>query len=99
MLWQAASSIFATSLASLSGSQLAAVGKDAGGSRALEAYFASQAPAKAKRRALRQLAGSWAALGASPGGSYVVQAAYVCSVSARRVKGLDTLDSKLPDLE
>jgi len=81
---QEAAGEFAESLAALPAGALARVGADAAGSRALEALFAgAAAPAKARRRALRRLAGRLGALAAEPGGSHVVQAAYAAAVRAR----------------
>ena len=67
-------------LAALPAEALRRAGADAAGSRALEAFFAGAAPAKAKRRLLRRLLGGIGALAAEPGGSHVVQAAYAAAV-------------------
>lgn len=72
----------AESLAALPAAALLRAGADASGSRALEAFFAGAAPAKAKRRVLKRLLGGIGALAAEPGGSHVVQAAYASAVRA-----------------
>ena len=57
------------------------MGMDTSGSRSLEAFLGSAASAKLKKRVVRKLAGSYAKLGSSPGGSHVAQACYRTAVS------------------
>ena len=57
------------------------MGMDTSGSRSLEAFLGSAASAKVKKRVVRKLAGSYAKLGSSPGGSHVAQACYRTAVS------------------
>lgn len=57
------------------------MGMDPAGSRTLEAFLGSAVSAKAKKRVIRKLAGSYAKLGSSPGGSHVAQACYRTTVS------------------
>ena len=57
------------------------MGMDTSGSRSLEAFLGSPASAKLKKRAARKLAGSYAKLGSTPGGSHVAQACYRTAVS------------------
>lgn len=83
---QEASGEFAEALAALPAEALRRAGADASGSRALEAFFGGAAPAKAKRRLLRRLLGGIGALGAEPGGSHVVQAAYAAAVRPLEIK-------------
>ncbi|KAK9869096.1 hypothetical protein WJX84_012029 [Apatococcus fuscideae] len=75
---QEAARAFVDGLTALDRNQLMGVGLDPGGSRVLEA--ALQGPAagpKARKKLLRQLQGGWALLAVQPGGSHVVEAAYI----------------------
>lgn len=83
---QEASGEFAEALAALPAEALRRAGAYASCSRALEAFFGGAAPAKAKRRLLRRLLGGIGALGAEPGGSHVVQAAYAAAVRPLEIK-------------
>lgn len=58
------------------------MGMDSAGSRSLEAFLGSAASAKVKKRVVRKLAGSYAKLGSTPGGSHVAQTCYRTAVSA-----------------
>lgn len=80
---QEASSDFAEALADLAVGQLVHVGGDSGGSRALEAFLDGAASAKLKKKVIRKLAGSFAKLAGTPGGSHVVQTCYRVGVGAR----------------
>ncbi|CAL8466393.1 g5929 [Coccomyxa elongata] len=71
-----ASTDFAESVADLAPAQLVHVGGDGGGSRALEAFLDGDASAKLKKHVIRKLAGSYAKLAGSPGGSHVVQTCF-----------------------
>jgi hypothetical protein len=78
---QEAGGAFAESLADLPDAQLAHAGADSAGSRALEALLEGPAASTAvRKRALRKLRGSYAALAATPGGSHAVQAAFRAGV-------------------
>ena len=78
---QEACAAFAESIAELAPAQLLHMGMDTAGSRSLEAFLGSAASAKLKKRVIRKLAGSYAKLGSSPGGSHVAQACYRTAVS------------------
>ena len=78
---QDASAAFAESIADLAPAELLHMGMDTSGSRSLEAFLGSAASAKVKKRVVRKLAGSYAKLGSSPGGSHVAQACYRTAVS------------------
>ena len=78
---QDASTAFSESIADLAPPELLHMGMDTLGSRSLEAFLGSAAPAKLKKRVVRKLAGSYAKLGSSPGGSHVAQACYRTAVS------------------
>lgn len=78
---QDACAAFAESIAELAPTQLLHMGMDSAGSRSLEAFLSSVVSAKAKKRVIRKLAGSYAKLGSSPGGSHVAQACYRTAVS------------------
>ena len=77
---QEAGAPFSESLAALPDAALAHTGADSAGSRVLEAFLEGPAGAKAKKRALRKLRGSYARLAATPGGSHAVQACYRAGV-------------------
>ena len=72
---------FAESIAELASAELLHMGMDPAGSRSLEAFLGSAVSAKAKKRVIRKLAGSYARLGSSPGGSHAAQACYRTAVS------------------
>lgn len=79
---QEAGAPFAEALADLSDAELAHAGADSAGSRVLEAFLEGPAGARARKRALRKLRGSYARLAATPGGSHAVQACYRAGVRA-----------------
>ena len=79
---QEACAAFAESIAELAPAELLHMGMDSAGSRSLEAFLGSEVSAKAKMRVIRKLAGSYARLGSSPGGSHVAQACYRTAVSS-----------------
>ena len=87
---QEAARAFVDGLTALDRNQLMGVGLDPGGSRVLEA--ALQGPAagpKARKKLLRQLQGGWALLAVQPGGSHVVEAAYIIAVRISAAIDLD----------
>jgi hypothetical protein len=77
---QEASADVAESLADLPADALLHMGCDSGGSRAFEAFLNGHASAKVKKRVIRKLKGSYGKLAGTPGGSHVVQTAYVVAV-------------------
>ena len=79
---QEAFAAFGESVAELAPAELLHMGMDSAGSRSLEAFLGSALSAKAKKRAIRKLAGSYAKLGSTPGGSHVAQACYRTAVSS-----------------
>ena len=79
---QEACAAFADSIAELVPAELLHMGMDSAGSRSLEAFLGSAVSTKVKKQIIRKLAGSYAKLGSSPGGSHVAQACYRTAVSS-----------------
>lgn len=67
---------FVESLAELSGEELLHIGADSSGSHALEACLEGHGAAKAKKKLIKKLRGSYGKLAGTPGGSHVVQTAF-----------------------
>ncbi|BDA51149.1 Nucleolar protein 9 [Coccomyxa sp. Obi] len=71
-----ASTDFAKKVADMSPAQLVHMGGDDGGRHALEAFLDGDLSDKLKKRVIRKLAGSYAKLGGSRGGSHLVQTCF-----------------------
>ena len=80
MCVQEASQQYASSLEELPEATLALLGVSGGGSRALQAFLEGHSTPKAKKRLIRKLLGSYAALAETPGGSFLTEASYAAGV-------------------
>lgn len=76
---------FADSVLQLSASQLAAIGAVGGGSKVLEAYLEHAGNAKAVKKLLKKLHGSFGKLAATPSGCFLVEKCFSCAVRAASV--------------